>query len=96
MSLVSSLILIRRCGPAAVLAGVLFVVNGMLTVTNLRFPLLVATSSIAVLLITYFDKAATLRSRKGSRRWHQLAMKRTVASLISPRLRIFEVFTPWK
>ena len=47
----SSSVLIRWCGPAAVLAGVLFVVNGLLTVTNPQIPFLNVMSSIAVLLM---------------------------------------------
>jgi hypothetical protein len=67
MSLVPSSELIRRWGPVAVLAQILFVVSGTLTVTDPQLPLLNTTSSAAVLLIMYFDRAATLRGRKGSR-----------------------------
>ena len=47
----SSSVIIRWCGPSAILAGVLFVVNGLLTVTNPQLPFLNTMSTVAVLLM---------------------------------------------
>ena len=67
----SSSVLIQWCRPVAVLAGVLLVVNGLLTETNPQLSFLNATSSRrgprTAASSTYFDKAVTLAGGKRSK-----------------------------